>query len=316
MQEIEGFCRDSGWMEFRDFMTGCALLHDHALYARALAAKDPDLDLPRFEQAAFLPVKGIGYGSLNVYRKVLLPGKGVAFEKIYASGKNELASCLFFYRDVMPRLDERLSPRLLDIREGRHLTAMYFEFLEGGQLRGRDLIVARLVGLSSTLSGLSIPESTAPPGARDFRNDLPHRKGRSHAIGLLGRDHEGWFADIEHSFRKLRRSPAHGDMHSGNMAASGEVFDWDRCGLYPVGFDLRHLSLEGGGDFFESASGLRDFVRERYLRQTRVLRTGLFLDCVVYLNFILYSFQLHHKGREPDDMWHSLYEDVRTSFAR
>lgn len=316
MREIEDFCRNSRWLEFRDFMSRFAMPDEHALYDRLLAARDPDLDLPRFERAEFLSVKGIGHGSLNVYRKVLLPGKGTAFEKIYASGKNELASCMFFYRNVMPQLDRQVSPHLLDVREGSKLTAMYFGFVEGGPLRERERVLARLVEASVALSKLSIPEDTAPPSARDFRKDPHHRRGRSHAISLLGQDHDDWFSEIEGSFRKLRRSPAHGDMHSGNMAASGEVFDWDRCGLYPVGFDLRHLSVENRGSFFASASGLRDFICERYLPKTRILRTGLFLDCAVYLNFILYSFQLHHRGKEPDDMWHSLYQDVRASFAR
>jgi hypothetical protein len=239
------------WKNLRNSSTKPPI-HKASKHGYHLNKVDPDLILAKINSSAFI---GSGYGDFNlcIYRTGVIDGKRV-FEKVYLSNSKAIKKLLWFYGGVIPTIKEKHNiPKILEIKEGQWLTAVYFEYLETlTPVHKTDLI--KYVDLFQNLTN-KYEESTYSHLICDFKLDSDYKWGKKKLLKLISQ----YNISIEHllkiesfiNFKNCNYNVAHGDFSLGNVFKPYIYIDFDKSGYYPMGFDYgKVLSLYHSFDFY------------------------------------------------------------------
>lgn len=141
-------------------------------------------------------------------------------------------------------------PRIIEERDGQFLSIVYFEFVDLNVREGRELPEREsLVILGKILRELSEVGEGAKLRDKEIcfmmnYSDVQHyREGLEFLELMIDEISASEVADIEdlrgkvgNIFGELVFS--HGDLVADNYSTDGWLWDWDRCGFYPVCFDM------------------------------------------------------------------------------
>lgn len=234
------------WQSLKDFSELVRFTGEHQAYEEAVRSFDSQLQLLSYGQASAYGFigSGLGGGTLNAYRK--LEQGGIAyFEKIYLNESRDLIHLLWFEENYRPLLDENYirAPRLMDVRKGINATAVYFEFLSEpldncSRMPGRAIEVALSLYRQPINWDANLPEAVLAFETLDIYQAC--FKLTQHWIAENGVGSVQQLSDWEAKIKTLPRQLSHGDLHGKNMGEPNIVIDWDRAGLYPLGFDIAY----------------------------------------------------------------------------
>lgn len=185
-------------------------------------------------------------GVLHSYRKLELENEKL-FEKVYFKDGIEWEKTELFYRYVFPRLEEEnvKVPALVDVREGKSLVITYCEYLNLESVKEEHYfeestdMAARLANLNLDFNSIPsklISDYTAEP--------VFYTKNDSFRNSLTDADPERLdFLDQVNKYiqRYQNKRLNHGDLNRGNIFRDGKIIDWDRFGLYPIGYDFAYI---------------------------------------------------------------------------
>ena len=260
-----------GFQGLRLLTAMIAGLEDHDLYDDCLQRYDPDLSLS--PGARTFVGHGIGPGSLNRFRRLDRPG-GARFEKIYRLHSTCYQRMRFAYDKVLPGLvgsapdDDGPAlqvPRLIELRCGRKLAAVEFEFVPTHAVPQPNL--PHVLALANRFGAVTAgPFRPLPAKLRATRTALQWSRRRllalleAEAPALLapqGGD-GGLQAALDTWDQRLRTLPGvftHGDLNTVNLAPGGVVRDWDRAGFLPWGAELAY-AVQFHADFDQAEAFL------------------------------------------------------------
>ncbi len=223
------------WNDLQLYSIFCRFYTEAKDHGDTLGQYDDCLDLPKFTNVSWVG-HGFGGDSLNCYRSVVIKNRRF-FEKIYRNNSDDLLNIKKFYNCEYQYLKNRAIkiPNIIKIVEGHKLTAIYFDCLN-------DLSNATRI---QTLEGYRNFFSTAVDFLRNhsandksFVSHELYKEGKECALKIIGANNEAKFLQLEAEVTDSHVILSHGDWYHKNISGIGEIFDWDRYGYYPVGFDI------------------------------------------------------------------------------
>ncbi|MFO7757078.1 MAG: phosphotransferase [Roseovarius sp.] len=309
----------SDWETLRKWsrlISGDQLSSSPERFATLVARHDPGLALEDLHDAWIIGGGG-GDFNLNAYRCGTLNGVPV-FEKIYLLHSEGWRRVNWAYSRILPRLEGRVrAPRLLHRRKGRRLAAAYFEYLPDLTQSSNDAIFDAVREFQQHVADLDM--SGLEPMLADFRAEPNFLRGAARLRKILtaaGRDPD----EVDTVAASLtspdtRRIFTHGDLVPANIAADGVIFDWDRCGAYPPGYEIG--SAIGRFVYCDTLADFDAIIKEKKFARTCVESPGSleFFTAVYYArrsgvevkdSFILALFDRAMELRgilSPRDAW-------------
>lgn len=296
------------WLTLKTYSTFCRYDERHEDYERLLQEFDSELKFPASTRSQFFG-DGFGDGSLNSYRIVQHGGQKY-FEKIYLKESPDFKNSVWFYRDVQPKLSEAglRTPRLDAIIEGRFLSIVRVELVEDAQPITRAEALRFYQEQFHTMYDVERAQVHGP--GRSFTKHTLYLDGKrkAAAYGAASLYESGaTLTAMEEATRGATLMFCHGDWYSKNVNREGIVFDWDRCGFYPAGFDLGYCLSKSFRA--ESLSEL-----DRAIHQS--IPVSLRSQCVPAAWFFCLVFYSRRIGvRSSDAFLRALYDEVKTIFG-
>lgn len=226
---------DFHWEDLKLYSTFCRFYIDSDRHEKILTHFDGKLDLTPFVFESWVG-DGFGKDSLNCYRIVSHKGRKF-FEKIYKNESEDLRKILHLHHPKNPTIDQLNihTPRIQKLLKGDVLTAVYFEYLDGLKHSSREQALVNYNNFflkAYKFTGENIGDS------KDFLSHELYKEGREGALEILKSTYVERFFELEAQVSRSRVIWSHGDWYHKNITPEGVIIDWDRCGYYPVGFDL------------------------------------------------------------------------------
>ncbi|EDZ92887.1 Tetratricopeptide TPR_2 repeat protein [Limnospira maxima CS-328] len=326
VQEVLANLEKVSWKDLRAVSNLFPLLDDHSLYESMLLKCDPNLKTTSWlfkdegvslayqthkPQFSFIG-KGKGAQTLNCYRKIDI-GDVVLFEKVYLSGSDDVRKIVWFYDFIYPHLSSEFIkvPKLRAAKFSKECTILLTDYIGKVGVSKQEALL-RMIELVNYFIELSksIVFEELPPCITDFRREPMYRDGIKSAIGL------GYNPSIlkqwEQQVDTLTKVITHGDLQQSHLHEQGYVIDWDRMGMYPIGYDIAcYLSKFHQLD---SARDLELFLKKNFVFDTR-LEWENFLFSASFFLFVHASRKGSRKKRaNPDALLTDLYSALSESF--
>jgi hypothetical protein len=209
---------------------------------RLVIRYDPQLALEPLE-GAWIASGGNGKSNLNAYRCGKLDGVPV-FEKIYLLDSEAWRRLAWFHENIAPRLEGRVrTPRLIHQVQGNRLAAVYFEYAPEISSSSIDECLDTITALHMQLMDLDM--TGEPSWVADFRLEPQYASGvvcLRRILAAAGRD-PSEIDTVEETLLagEARKILTHGDLMPGNISRDGTILDWDRCGVFPIGYDYSRV---------------------------------------------------------------------------
>ena len=288
---------NNGFHELKIKAGECRKSKNHQAYESLL--KEFDANIKFLDKTFVTDCEFIGYGlgddSLNVFRKIRLKDK-VLFEKIYCLDSHDYKRLLWFETYLSKDVQSLgfVTSSIYTITQGKFLAVVYFEFLDV-ELDNLKQPLRTLLETAIRLNDLEISVKVNM-AFQAMKLDFTHidiyqksKQGLMYWMQKNGLDS----SKIDQYEKIVKQAPHilnHGDLHGKNMGMPNIVIDWDRAGLYPVGFDLGYI-LSNEYKFTDLKTWLVDF---ESFHQT--LRSGSKFDipldlrvfCINYFLLIFY----------------------------
>ncbi len=222
-----------------------SLLENTQDYEGLLISYDPNLELMSVndvDEVRFVAY-GLGYETLNSYRYIRLAGIEY-FEKVYLSASKDLEHLLWFHEFAQEKVIELgfQIPRILKINQSNKLTVIYFEYFPARIDNLADFL-NQAIEIALKLYQLPIPEKLNQPLISDFENHQIY-KDNFRLVHLFLKNHGVNDPKLIQMLSKVKAVPkqfCHGDLHGKNIGQPNVLIDWDRAGLYPLGFDIAYI---------------------------------------------------------------------------
>jgi hypothetical protein len=226
---------DFHWEDLKLYSTFCHFYIDSDRHEKILRHFDRKLDFTPFIFDSWVG-DGFGKDSLNCYRIVSHKGRKF-FEKIYKNKSGDLCKILRLHHPKNSMIDQLNihTPRIHKILKGDVLTAVYFEYLDGLRHSSREQALFHYHKFFLKAYKLTTKNSD---DSKDFQSHELYKDGRKGALEILKSTDEERFFELEAQVLRSRVIWSHGDWYHKNITPEGVIIDWDRCGYYPVGFDL------------------------------------------------------------------------------
>ena len=232
---------NADWPILKKYSTFCRYDESHKEYKSLLQEFDPALRFPDTTYAQFIG-DGFGDGSLNSYRLVHIHNKHY-FEKIYLKESLDYKNIMWFYMNIQRIIASAglESPAFGYLVEGDRLSVVYSEFINDTRL------IPRTSAMSYYKKKFHIFNNINPQSddmhAFNFINHVLYQDGKRKAIKFISQSCDEGFEAVSIMEKKVNNAMtifSHGDWYLKNINRKGIVFDWDRCGYYPAGFDLAY----------------------------------------------------------------------------
>lgn len=297
------------WPTLVRYSTFCRFDERHANYESILKAFDPALRLPDSSNCAFLG-DGFGGGSLNAYRRVDIDGVP-CFEKVYLKDSPDYRNSLRFYRDVQTPLAHAglKSPAFLRAVEGDTLSVVYSALVRSAAPTTKAKAISRYRKHFDRLMRVEIPSTPAWNTA--FTDHALYQDGVEKAAAFisasLGED-PAILSTLETSMGEAIMVFSHGDWYRKNINTRGVVFDWDRCGMYPAGFDLAYCFSKS-----LKVESIVDLDRAIKRHAPRFVRTAC-MPALIFFSLIFYARRVGVQA--PDSFLRELYLRARDFAGR
>lgn len=281
------------WQDLRIASILLGYKKDHIAYESMLKKYDQDLILLSVNdsvEASFVDRRKGGYGSdaLNSYRKLKIENS-VFFEKIYANDSVGLEKFFWFNENIQYQINENLvcTPNILDVRTGKYLTAVYYEYISLKKSRTRD-VLEKSIEIVACFDALRLPPlNEIPSSILDMKLNKDYRGGFRNALFFLRKSeikNVDFLFTLEKVINRLPRQFNHGDLTIDNFYLPNYVVDWDSAGVYPLGYDVAWCLAQYGK--FESLDKLELFLEKSFKKTFKNERWDDFLLSTLYLNFI------------------------------
>jgi hypothetical protein len=228
--------------ELRNITYSLKITKNHKTYERLLKTFVPNWKAD-ITNATFMG-KGIGEGSLNTYRKVRIENE-LYFEKIYFNDHQIFKHVQFFEDHIYKLIKDKIKvPRIQKTYGGEVLTIVYYDYMVLNEL-DEETREKRLIQFSKYFYRIScknesyLKKMKLPDSIKDFRRRYQYRNNIITAKAKL----------LQHistkTFEKLldrtKHILTHGDLHEDNSFKQAVLVDWDRCGIYPLGFEPAYI---------------------------------------------------------------------------
>jgi hypothetical protein len=228
--------------ELRDITYSLKITNNHKTYERLLKAFVPSWKAG-ITNAKFMG-KGIGEGSLNTYRKVRINNK-LYFEKIYFNDHQIFNHVQFFQAHIYELINDKIKvPRIRKTFCGDLLTIAYYDYMVLNELE-EETKENRLIQFSKDFYHIScnnelyLRELKLPDSIKDFRRRYQYRNNI-----ILAKTRLLLHVSTKPFERLLDQSKhilTHGDLHEDNSFKQAVLVDWDRCGIFPLGFEPAYI---------------------------------------------------------------------------
>lgn len=294
------------WITLKKYSTFCRYDESHEQYVDLLQTFDPTLKFPPCLKAKFIG-DGFGDGSLNSYRIVKFSNKQY-FEKIYLRASSDYKNILWFYKNLQPTLVNTgvKNPALKSITEGDQLAIIYTEYFEDTT----PIVDASALYAEKFQSFFDIKQSACRTNKNNFMTHALYidgkKKAATYAPYSLDNGHEA-LTTMEESMSITVQIFSHGDWYHKNINKEGVIFDWDRCGFYPAGFDLAYCLSKSLAikSLDQLDSAIKQFIPQSLLAQCQ--------QSIWFFCFIFYSRRVG--VQLPVPLLRNLYTKVKSMLA-
>ena len=224
--------------------------NNHRIYEILLRMCDRTIVLTKMSKTSFVG-KGRSHGSLNIYRKVVVPENDIYFEKVYFVNSIDHQRILFFYKNIYPELAKtKLNiPSLRFVKTGKKLALFYSDFINLKEIKRSQKFELSLQ-YYSIYSSLNLSKKFQE--LEDFHNftkDTMYLKCKERLVKKLKHislenEVQIYLQEIEQRIKQCRMIFQHGDLNIRNMYQDFCLIDWDRSSFYPIGYDLGIIFAE------------------------------------------------------------------------
>ena len=235
------------WDALKKYSQVAKYYDDHAFYSMAVA------NVCRIENP--FPIKkadfvgsGAGKYTLDSYRKVQLEDGRVLFEKVYKNGSDDLERLNFFIGYGYPSVIKKFKVPHASLLEGERGSVAYFDWLDRVVSVDKKNILLFYRDFRRALLDINVCPRKCPEVIFDFERESLYNSGLKSARSFLSR------AGLRHEASLLVEGTqyllslpfeekvfCHGDLSPPNILQGEIVIDFDRCGVYPDGYDLAFL---------------------------------------------------------------------------
>lgn len=244
--------REKSWEELKAVSRVIRYTKEQSMYEDLLAGYDQDLKLLPANPSAHFIGTGVGTGSLDSYRVLESSGEKL-LEKVFTNDSQDFEKHQWFVKNVKPLLDPDIvrTPAIREIRVGQKLTAVYYEYMPFTPLPISE-VPSRAIEITNYLSTIDVKGlENITDEILEYKNDAIYKEGlaKSRDFIRLSVDESEFikFDLIDREIDSLPKVFSHGDLFSKNLGHENIVIDWDRCGIYPPGYDI---SLALGRSYF------------------------------------------------------------------
>lgn len=225
--------------DLRKLVKAAKRANRHDLFEDVCRKFDPDINFISYPSSVEFYGEGYGDDSLNLYRKVVTD-KNVLFEKILFNNSGDHLRFSFFEKFISNQLSVN-TPKVLEEKVGKSLVIIFYEYVDELQFEKENnsaLMLDELVCILKDFKNVTIPESLDDKYFA-YDKQMIYRQGINELSRVLLQTQVLNFTikSIEEAIY-LKPVFSHGDLTNKNFSTGGWVWDWDRCGFYPVCFDL------------------------------------------------------------------------------
>lgn len=287
--------------QVKNLLSIIRFINNMELFENILMQFDNDLKFVKYQSADFLPKASGGDGSLDVYRKITLQTQDVLFEKIYLKQSEYYNKLEIFYTKILPQINHLIKvPKLEYVHKGRDFVSCCFEFVTSKPTNKNNIYEITLPILSGIYNkSLQIPKELK---SDEFIKEHLYKQGFEKASKMFGLSNIKKIEDIIVSYPHVL---AHGDLNTAHVYENGYFIDWDRFGIYPIGYDIGMLLSRYNA--FESLKALVDFIDLNILDKidSNIDKKEFKIGCL-YFSFIFYSRKVNIKVE--DDFLDEIYD--------
>lgn len=263
---ISFFGYKANWLFFKSYMalkSGSASVADmkllakfaeltdsHQVFEDICRKYDSRIEFRDYSHARFHG-SGWGEGCLNVYREVV-DQKGMLFEKVFFKASEDFLKLQQFYGEFESQLEGGCikAPRIIEEKSGKYLSVVYFEFIDIDGSADDDMsehenivLIGKILRALSEVDVGGNLECKEKTRISDYLNVQHYREGVRFIDRMADEASGSELADIKDIRKKLdniyeKLVFSHGDLVAANYSIDGWLWDWDRCGFYPVCFDM------------------------------------------------------------------------------
>lgn len=239
--------RPVSWDLLKKYSDIAKYYNDHEYYANLIGSFCEINNPPMIKFAEFVG-SGNGNFSLNSYRKVCTYSDMFFFEKVYKANSDDLYKLIFFHKFIMPLTGNLIKTPACKIYQGKFGSIVHFDWVDCADNFANADVLATYRDFEHAAKNIKIINISINDIFCDFTRDPSYKNALECGVRWLNKEKS--VEDVNLLFRVQKilmsypsdeRFFAHGDLGQCNYTAEGVFLDFDRCGLYPYGYDLAYM---------------------------------------------------------------------------
>lgn len=236
----------ASWKSLKKYSKFAKHDNDHLFYEEAIKKVCAISSLPKIVRSEFVG-KGRGENVLNSYRKVMLEDGHECFEKVYKNKSDDLLKTMYFYNNAYSSIVKDFVVPSFFVVEGKHGTIIYFDWIDMRSSVPKNKLLTFYNDFRESALDVETNHSVCSSLMSDFAREPSYiysfKKAKKWlSSNRLGKDR--MLQKIESHLKSLKldeRVFTHGDIVPANCADKNVIIDFDRCGVYPMGYELAYL---------------------------------------------------------------------------
>lgn len=297
------------WKDLKNYSKLAKYYNNHDEYKQIIFNYDRNLDFETINEK-FIG-KGNGKDNLNSYRVVEFQNNSKKFfEKIYKKDSIRYKRLEFFmeiYDKLIAHDVDVLKIEKIEV--GNKLIKIYFEFIENIKPLDKKDIFNKYLDFAKQTSKISLQEfgnkysftfKISKIGMQNTKKFLDSKK-----INFIEKDIKlnNFLQFLPIKYKVF----THGDISLSNITQDNKFLDFDRCRIYPVGYDLAFLCNK-----YLSVESLKEFKE----RLSDILKDYSEIDMLSFYYFSFIAYNRDKGVKVSDEFKIELYKELEKYYKK
>jgi len=303
------------WNRLKKYSSYAKFHNDQAFYETAIATVCGVDNHLQINNSEFV---GSGWGryTLDSYRKLEHESGKAVFEKVYKNDSKDLLKLKFFYEQAYSTISQYFKVPSVKLSEGEIGTVAYFNWLNGFEPIEKKKLLNCYSKFRKGALKIQPKLTNYDNMVWDYWSTPFHQNCMKKSKDWLSKHttikkNELLLEKLNTYFITspvVERVFTHGDLHPNNIGKGGMLIDFDRCGMYPVGYELAYLTTRSLN--FNSVVDLETKLSSEIEQFSKINQIGFYFFLFVY-------FQRSREYKTSDkfllDLWKVLNAKVNKS---
>lgn len=274
------------WQTLKKYSSFAKIHNDHPFYQMAITNVCDIDSLPQMNKSKFFG-SGWGKNTLNSYRRLELDNGEIVFEKVYKKDSYDLMKLKFYFEQAYPTIKHYYTVPKVELVEGKIGAVAYFDWLDEFEPIEKKNILKAYSEFREVAIKVQPDLTNFGNVAWEFSNQFFEGRRMEKARDWISTQN----LDVENMnlLEKLKihfislpledRIFTHGDFVPSNVGKNGLIIDFDRCGMYPTGYELARLSCLYN---FDSIDDLESMIGTEIDKLSKINQIGFYFFAFLF----------------------------------